>query len=82
MDTDHVPPAKREYFFRETAEWLSSEYCTEHENAYVLCRLAGRAWDATNSCYKARKAYDKRTPGFFKIVFTGSGFVGLYSKPY
>ena len=64
---DLVPPAKHEHFFRYRAEWLPSECCTEHEDTYVECRLAGRAWDATNSCCKARKAYDKRTPELFKI---------------
>ena len=30
----------------------------------------------------ARKAYDKRTPGLFKIEWCGDGFIGLCSKTY
>ena len=64
---DLVSTDKREHFFRHRAEWLPAECCLEHEGAYVECRLAGRLWETTNDCCKARKAYDKRTPGLFKI---------------
>ena len=39
-------------------------------------------WETTNDCCKASKAYDKRTPGLFKIEFEGDGFVGLCFKTY
>ena len=79
---DLVSSFMREHFFRQRAEWLPSECCGEHEDAYVECRLAGRVWETTNNCCKARKAYDKRTPGLFKIEFEGDGFIGLCSKTY
>ena len=79
---DLVSTDKREHFFRHRAEWLPAECCLEHEGAYVECRLAGRVWETTNDCCKARKAYDKRTPALFKIEFEGDGFVGLCSKTY
>ena len=33
-------------------------------------------------CCKARRAYDKRTPGLFKVEWSGDWFVGLCSKTY
>ena len=36
----------------------------------------------TESCCFARKAFDKRTPGLFKVEWCGDGFVGLCSKTY
>ena len=43
-------------------------------------RIAGRPWTVTESCCFARKAFDKRTPGLFKVEWCGDGFVGLCSK--
>ena len=61
---------------------LSSECCDEHRNEYVRCRLADRLWTGDEACCKARRAFDKRTPGLFKVEWSGDGFVGLCSKTY
>ena len=37
---------------------------------------------ATESCCFARKAFDKRTPGLFKVEWRGDGFIGLCSNTY
>ena len=60
---DLVTPELREHYFRHRSEWLPSECCDEHQNEYVRCRLAGRPWVGDEAFCKARKAYDKRTPG-------------------
>ena len=60
----------------------SAECCDEHEDDYVCARIAGRPWTVTESCCFARKAFDKRTPGLFKVEWCGDGFVGLCSKTY
>ena len=49
---------------------------------YFCARIAGRPWTATESCCLARKAFDKRTPGLFKVEWRGDGFIGLCSKTY
>ena len=36
----------------------------------------------SESCCLARKAFDKRTPGLFKVEWCGDGFIGLCSKTY
>ena len=77
-----VTPALRDHYFRHRSEWLPSECCDEHRNEYVRCRLAGRPWIGVEACCKERRAFDKRTPGLFKVEWSGDGFVGLCSKTY
>ena len=48
----------------------------------MRCRLANRPWVGDEACCKARRAYDKRIPGLFKVEWSGDGLVGLYSKTY
>ena len=79
---DLVTPELREHYFRYRSQWLPSECCVDHESEYVRCRLAGHPWIGSASCCVARKAYDKRTPGLFKVEWSGDGFVGLCSKTY
>ena len=77
-----MTPELREHYFRHRSEWLPSECCDDHRNEYVRCRLANRPWVGDEACCKARRAYDKRTPGLFKVEWSGDGFVGLCSKTY
>ena len=77
-----VTPALRDQYFRHRSEWLPSECCDEYRNEYVRCRLAGRPWVGDEACCKERRAFDKRTPGLFKVEWSGDGFVGLCSKTY
>ena len=79
---DLVRPELREHFFQHRSEWLPAECCIEHKGDYVETRLAGRTWTATEPCCLARKAFDKRTPGLFKVEWCGDGFIGLCSKTY
>ena len=79
---DLVTPELREHYFRHRSEWLPSECCDDHRNDYVRCRLANRPWVGDEACCKARRAFDKRTPGLFKVEWSGAGFVGLCSKTY
>ena len=71
---DLVIPELREHYFRHRSEWLVSESCVEHLNNYVRCRL--------EPCCKMCKGNDRRTPGLFKVAWSGDGFVGLCSKTY
>ena len=79
---DLVTPEHRKHYFKHRSEWLPAECCDEHKEEYVNTRLAGRSWTATESCCLARKAFDKRTPGLFKVEWCGNGFIGLCSKTY
>ena len=79
---DLVSAEHREHYFKHRSEWLPAECCDEHKEEYVNTRLAERTWTATEPCCIARKAFDKRTPGLFKIEWCGDGFIGLCSKTY
>ena len=79
---DLVAPEHREHYFRHRSEWLPAECCDKHKGDYVQTRLAGLPWTATESCCLSRKAFDKRTPGLFKVEWRGDGFIGLCSKTY
>ena len=79
---DLVTPEVQEHYFRHRSKRLPSECCDEHQNEYVRCRFAGRPWAGEEAYCKARKAYDKRSPGLFKVDWSGDGFVGLCSKTY
>ena len=79
---DLVTPELREHYFRHRSEWLPSECCDDHQNEYVRCRLTGRSSNGSDSCCTAHKAYDKRTPGLFKVEWTVDAFVGLCTKTY
>ena len=79
---DLVAPEHREHYFRHRSEWLPAECCDNHKDDNVQTRLAGLPWTATESCCVARKAFDKRTPGLFKVEWRGNGFIGLCSKTY
>ena len=79
---DLVTSEHREHYFRNRSQWLPAECCDDHEEEYVCARIAGRSWTATESCCIARKAFDKRTPGLFKVEWRGNGFIGLCSKMY
>ena len=77
-----VKADRRAHYFRHRSQWLPAECCDEHEDDYVRARIAGCPWLATESCCFARKAFDKRSPGPFKVEWCGDGFVGLCSKTY
>ena len=79
---DLVTSEHREHYFRNRSQWLPAECCDDHEEEYVCARIAGFSWTATESCCLARKAFDKRTPGLFKVEWRGNGFIGLCSKTY
>ena len=69
---DLITSEHREHYFRHRSEWLPAECCDEREDEYAqarqrAARQAGRAWTATESCCFARKAFDKRTLGLFKV---------------
>ena len=73
---DLVAPEHRKHYFQHRSQWLPAECCDNHKDDYIQTRLAGLP------CCIARKAYDKRTPGLFKIEWCGDGFIGLCSKTY
>ena len=78
---DLVKPHLREQFYQEWPQWLPAMACTKHQSSFVETKMEGKEWHQQDCC-KARKMYDKRTPGLFKVEWEGTGMVGLCSKTY
>ena len=76
-----VKPHLKEQFYQEWNQWLPAEACSVHHQDYVHTKLVGKEWQPHSCCVQKRK-FDKRTPGFFKIEWEGTGMVGLCSKTY
>ena len=79
---DAVRPRLRRRFFRHYHEWFPSESCDEHRAEFVQVKTAGESWQPRGQCCIERKAFDKRTPGLFKLEYKGDGIVALCSKTY
>ena len=74
----------REYY-SERHFWLPTPVCEEHRSAYVrlMSETVGRyVLGPLLECCSARFQYDQRTPGLFKIEFSGLGMVALCAKTY
>ena len=79
---DAVRPRLRRRFFRHYHEWFPSESCDEHRPDFVRVKTNGEPWQPRGQCCLDRKAFDKRTPGLFKLEYKGDGIVALCSKTY
>ena len=79
---DAVRPELRRAFFEEYHHWFPSPACDAHRSDFIECKVAGQEWAVKGQCCKDRKAYDKRTPGLFKLEYKGDGIVALCSKTY
>ena len=77
-----VRPHLRRKFFRHYHEWFPAEACDEHRPDFVRAKSQGESWEAREQCCKTRKAFDRRTPGLFKLEYKGDGIVALCSKTY
>ena len=66
-------------FFDVYDKWFPSEVCDSHRTQFI----SGKGTVALNcqGC-RARKLYEKRTPGLFKLEYEGEGMISLCSKTY
>ena len=69
-----VKPHLQEQFDNESPNFLGRPHCFDHTLDHTVER------DDIDNCHNCQ--YDKRTPGLFKIEYTGDRFVGLCSKTY
>ena len=76
-----VRPCLTYDYYDNYDKWFPTLACDLHRHDFVLAKTAGRAWVMQRCCMEAH-AYDKRTPGKFKIEFQGKGIVALCSKTY
>ena len=76
-----VRPEMRDAFYQEYANWFPSQACDAHQADFVRCRITQKPWTPLPCCLQ-RQAFDKRTPGLFKLEYKGDGIVALCSKTY
>lgn len=76
-----VRPGLKAQFFKIYNCWFPSPSCHCHHSHFVYCKLEGKSWTPAPCCLQ-RQQFDKRTPGLFKLEYTGDGIVALCSKTY
>ena len=79
---DAIRPELRRQFFEEYHHWFPSPACDDHRADFIESRVAHREWQPRVPCCVQRKAFDKRTPGLFKLEYKGDGIIALCSKTY
>ena len=80
-----VKPELREEFYRNYHLWFPALSCDKHCDEFVGCKTQpGSEWvlSEQSKCCQDRHAFDKRTPGLFKLEYQGSDMVCLCSKTY
>ena len=77
-----LKPETRREFFENYREWFPSPACDAHYHDYVNVRSNSQTWAPECTDCHARKTFDKRTPGLFKLEWSGDGCVALTSKTY
>ena len=76
-----VKPEMRHQFFQDWHHWLPQETCRRHQQDLKPYKLQDIAW-VQPPCCAQQAAFDKRTPGLFKVEYQGDGIVALCSKTY
>ena len=76
-----VKPELRDAFFKEWNQWLPQETCQIHQKDLKPYKLQEMAW-VQPPCCAQQAAFDKRTPGLFKVEYQGEGIIALCSKTY
>ena len=77
-----VRPHLRRKFYRHYDKWFPAEACKKHKPDFVRVKTRGETWQPQGECCKERKAFDRRTPGLFKLEYKGDGIIALCSKTY
>ncbi|XP_067939088.1 uncharacterized protein [Watersipora subatra] len=69
-------------YYKEYGKWFPRMYCDRHADDFQLCKsVPTKLWELQNCCKEVYQ-YDIRTPGLFKVEFSGHGIVALNSKTY
>ena len=76
-----VKPGLTDTFFKEWSQWLPQETCPAHRHELQPLKLQEIAWCQPPCCAK-QAAFEKRTPGLFKVEYQGDGIIALCSKTY
>ena len=79
-----VRPSVRDDFLRDYGLWFVEPFCPTHRQAFIdfhTCRDEEASWQQQECC-KVHQQWDSRTPGKFKLEFTGHTILALNAKMY
>ena len=79
-----IDPEKRLHYFSNVRhKWFPREWCGDHFEKYVKCKVEGGEWDF-KACSECHEVYRKEffTPGIFKVEQNGDHFIALSPKMY
>ena len=79
---DVIKPHKRQAFFNEYHTWFPIAVCKEHRVEFVKTLSKRKKWTPKEKCCIDQGKHDKRTPGLFKVEWSGDGCIALTSKTY
>ena len=78
-----VPEAKTEEFYRQWASWFPAEVCDAHREAWITRKGQGKWAPKHIPIFCEQRALkDKRTPGLFKLEWSGKGIIAPCCKTY
>jgi len=72
---------KRTHFYNNLHLWLPAQACDDHWRDFIANKVRGLDWSPQPCCLELQR-YDKRTPGLFKLEWSGNGMVCLCPKTY
>jgi hypothetical protein len=78
---DILKPDMQAAYYLERHLWLPADRCDACADNYVTHKSTNKPWKLNQCCLK-RQAFDKRTPGLFKLEFKGEKILSLCSKSY
>lgn len=79
-----VIPDRRSEFLRDYGMWFVEPFCPVHKQSFVdfhQTNVDGASWQQQQCC-KTHQLWDSRTPGKFKLEFTGETILALNAKTY
>jgi hypothetical protein len=68
-------------FYSEYENWFPPQFCEKHKDQFVHAKICGNKWNMKSCCESPFK-FHRRTPGLFKLEFSGTGIIALNSKTY
>lgn len=78
-----VRPQVKQQFLEQYGEWFVEPYCPRHKEDFVAFHSLDTVGDwHQESCCRDHQMWDSRTPGKFKLEFTGHTILALNAKTY
>ena len=78
-----VKTDKKNSFLTNYGDWFVEPFCSNHKQDFISHHLSQSSHPWTQrQCCKTHQLWDSRTPGKFKLEFTGQSILALNAKTY